>query len=176
MATEVILPKIGFSMSEGTLAEWLVKDGGQVTAGRPLRRQRTSSDRGSTFEAHGTGRGLSVDDSLHCLGVAGALHRDGSRGGLDLGQVSGGEFKLGGAEIFLEPGELAGAGDRDDPRLLGEQPGQRDLGRGGAEALGDPREQVDHRLVRRAGVGGEPAECRCGSRPLRTWSWCRSCR
>ena len=24
MATEVILPKIGFSMSEGTLGEWLV--------------------------------------------------------------------------------------------------------------------------------------------------------
>jgi pyruvate/2-oxoglutarate dehydrogenase complex dihydrolipoamide acyltransferase (E2) component len=36
MATEIILPKIGFSMSEGTLAEWLVKDGGQATAGAPL--------------------------------------------------------------------------------------------------------------------------------------------
>jgi pyruvate/2-oxoglutarate dehydrogenase complex dihydrolipoamide acyltransferase (E2) component len=36
MATEVILPKIGFSMSEGTLSEWLVKDGGQVAAGAPL--------------------------------------------------------------------------------------------------------------------------------------------
>jgi pyruvate/2-oxoglutarate dehydrogenase complex dihydrolipoamide acyltransferase (E2) component len=36
MATEIILPKIGFSMSEGTLAEWLVKDGAEVTAGAPL--------------------------------------------------------------------------------------------------------------------------------------------
>lgn len=36
MATEIILPKIGFSMSEGVLAEWLVKDGAQVTAGAPL--------------------------------------------------------------------------------------------------------------------------------------------
>ncbi len=36
MATEVILPKIGFSMSEGTLAEWLVKDGAPVMAGAPL--------------------------------------------------------------------------------------------------------------------------------------------
>jgi pyruvate/2-oxoglutarate dehydrogenase complex dihydrolipoamide acyltransferase (E2) component len=36
MATEVILPKIGFSMSEGTLSEWLVKDGAQVAAGAPL--------------------------------------------------------------------------------------------------------------------------------------------
>jgi pyruvate/2-oxoglutarate dehydrogenase complex dihydrolipoamide acyltransferase (E2) component len=36
MATEIILPKIGFSMTEGVLAEWLVKDGAQVTAGAPL--------------------------------------------------------------------------------------------------------------------------------------------
>ena len=36
MATEIILPKIGFSMTEGILAEWLVKDGTQVTAGAPL--------------------------------------------------------------------------------------------------------------------------------------------
>lgn len=36
MATEVILPKIGFSMSEGTLTEWLVKEGAHVAAGAPL--------------------------------------------------------------------------------------------------------------------------------------------
>lgn len=36
MATEVLLPKIGFSMTEGTLAEWLVADGGQAVAGQPL--------------------------------------------------------------------------------------------------------------------------------------------
>jgi pyruvate/2-oxoglutarate dehydrogenase complex dihydrolipoamide acyltransferase (E2) component len=36
MAIEVILPKIGFSMNEGTVAEWLAKDGDQVTEGQPL--------------------------------------------------------------------------------------------------------------------------------------------
>jgi pyruvate/2-oxoglutarate dehydrogenase complex dihydrolipoamide acyltransferase (E2) component len=36
MATEIILPKIGFAMNEGTLSEWLVKDGAQVAAGAPL--------------------------------------------------------------------------------------------------------------------------------------------
>jgi pyruvate/2-oxoglutarate dehydrogenase complex dihydrolipoamide acyltransferase (E2) component len=36
MAVEVILPKIGFSMTEGTLSEWLVADGGQVKQGEPL--------------------------------------------------------------------------------------------------------------------------------------------
>ncbi|VWX50175.1 biotin/lipoyl-containing protein [Novosphingobium sp. 9U] len=36
MATEILLPKLGFSMNEGTLARWLVADGGAVTAGQPL--------------------------------------------------------------------------------------------------------------------------------------------
>lgn len=36
MATEVILPKLGFSMNEGTLSEWLVADGAEVKEGQPL--------------------------------------------------------------------------------------------------------------------------------------------
>ena len=36
MAVEVLLPKIGFSMNEGTVAEWLVADGGQAVEGQPL--------------------------------------------------------------------------------------------------------------------------------------------
>lgn len=36
MATEILLPKLGFSMNEGELAEWLLNDGAQVTAGEPL--------------------------------------------------------------------------------------------------------------------------------------------
>lgn len=36
MATEVLLPKIGFSMNEGVLAEWLVADGGDAVEGEPL--------------------------------------------------------------------------------------------------------------------------------------------
>jgi pyruvate/2-oxoglutarate dehydrogenase complex dihydrolipoamide acyltransferase (E2) component len=36
MATEVILPKFGFSMTEGTIVEWLVADGGTVTEGEIL--------------------------------------------------------------------------------------------------------------------------------------------
>jgi pyruvate/2-oxoglutarate dehydrogenase complex dihydrolipoamide acyltransferase (E2) component len=33
---DILLPKIGFSMNEGVLAEWLIEDGGQVTEGQPL--------------------------------------------------------------------------------------------------------------------------------------------
>ena len=36
MAFEILLPKVGFSMTEGTVAEWLVADGGDVTEGQPL--------------------------------------------------------------------------------------------------------------------------------------------
>jgi pyruvate/2-oxoglutarate dehydrogenase complex dihydrolipoamide acyltransferase (E2) component len=36
MATDVLLPKIGFSMTEGVLSEWLVADGGDAVAGQPL--------------------------------------------------------------------------------------------------------------------------------------------
>jgi pyruvate/2-oxoglutarate dehydrogenase complex dihydrolipoamide acyltransferase (E2) component len=36
MATQVLVPKIGFSMNEGVLAEWLVEDGAQVSEGQPL--------------------------------------------------------------------------------------------------------------------------------------------
>lgn len=36
MSTDILLPKIGFSMNEGVLARWLVADGARVTAGQPL--------------------------------------------------------------------------------------------------------------------------------------------
>jgi pyruvate/2-oxoglutarate dehydrogenase complex dihydrolipoamide acyltransferase (E2) component len=36
MATEVLLPKLGFSMNEGVLVEWLVPDGGNAIEGQPL--------------------------------------------------------------------------------------------------------------------------------------------
>lgn len=36
MSVQILFPKIGFSMEEGTLAEWLVADGAAVTEGQPL--------------------------------------------------------------------------------------------------------------------------------------------
>lgn len=36
MSTEIILPKLGFSMNEGVIAEWLVADGAAVKEGEPL--------------------------------------------------------------------------------------------------------------------------------------------
>lgn len=54
MAVEILLPKIGFSMNEGVLAEWLVADGGQVTEGQPL--YALESDK-STQEVESPGTG-----------------------------------------------------------------------------------------------------------------------
>ena len=36
MAVEILLPKIGFSMNEGQVAEWLAKDGEEIKEGQPL--------------------------------------------------------------------------------------------------------------------------------------------
>jgi pyruvate/2-oxoglutarate dehydrogenase complex dihydrolipoamide acyltransferase (E2) component len=36
MATDVVLPKIGFDMEEGQITEWLVAEGAAVKEGEPL--------------------------------------------------------------------------------------------------------------------------------------------
>lgn len=36
MSTNVLLPKLGFSMNEATLTEWLKEDGATVSKGEPL--------------------------------------------------------------------------------------------------------------------------------------------
>ena len=36
MPTEILLPKIGFSMNEGQVAEWLYGEGEEVREGEPL--------------------------------------------------------------------------------------------------------------------------------------------
>jgi pyruvate/2-oxoglutarate dehydrogenase complex dihydrolipoamide acyltransferase (E2) component len=36
MSIQVVLPKIGFSMSEGVLSEWLVADGAEVAEGQVI--------------------------------------------------------------------------------------------------------------------------------------------
>jgi pyruvate/2-oxoglutarate dehydrogenase complex dihydrolipoamide acyltransferase (E2) component len=36
MAIDILLPKLGFSMTEGQVAEWLAQDGEAVVEGQPL--------------------------------------------------------------------------------------------------------------------------------------------
>lgn len=36
MTTPILLPKLGFSMNEAVLVEWMAEDGAQVSKGQPL--------------------------------------------------------------------------------------------------------------------------------------------
>jgi len=75
--------------------------------------------------------GSAVDQSLEVLGVAGSLDLDPVGGALDLAEVVGGQRDGGCSEVLFQAFYSTGARDRHDPGLLGEQPGQRDLGRRG---------------------------------------------
>jgi len=70
MPTDILLPKLGFSMNEGTLTQWLVADGGQAVEGQPL--YALESDK-STVEvespATGTLRIIAVTDESYDVGT-----------------------------------------------------------------------------------------------------------
>ena len=70
MATDILLPKIGFSMTEGVLAEWLVEDGASVTEGAPL--YAIESDK-STNEVEAPASG-----TLRIVGVPGETYEVGA--------------------------------------------------------------------------------------------------
>src|SRR5258706_368162 len=69
------------------------------------------------------------DQLLQVLGVAGALQRDLGGRGLDVMEVLGRQLQVDASDVLLQPRELSRARDRNDPRLLSEQPGKRDLSR-----------------------------------------------
>src|SRR6478672_2395207 len=72
-------------------------------------------------------RASASDAGLEMRRVAVAVHRDLRDGGLDLPEVGRRELHLRRAEVLLETMHLRGAGDRHDPRLLREEPGEGDL-------------------------------------------------
>lgn len=69
MPTPVLLPKIGFSMTEGTLAEWLVEDGATVTAGQVIYALETEK---ATEEVESPAAGV-----LKIIGQPGTLYQVG---------------------------------------------------------------------------------------------------
>ena len=70
MATQILLPKLGFSMTEAQIAEWLVADGGQVKEGEPL--YLLEADK-STNEVEAPASGI-----LHILAEAGEIYEVGT--------------------------------------------------------------------------------------------------
>ena len=63
MATSINIPKLGVSMTEGTLVEWLVGDGDTVAAGQVLYRLETDK----------------VENDVEAM-VGGVIHLSGSEG------------------------------------------------------------------------------------------------
>lgn len=85
MATEVVMPKFGMTMVEGTLKEWLAPDGSTVTAGQPIFRLETEK---VNFEAE-----AEIDGVLRHAVIAGTVVPTGAAVG-----------------YLLAPGESAPAG------------------------------------------------------------------
>ena len=92
---------------------------------------------------------------FHVLGISFALDLNLLSGLVDLAQVFGREFDVDGAKVFFQAMQFRGAGDGYDPRLLRQQPGQRDLGGRCLLVRGDAGEQIDDGLVGAEGFGLE---------------------
>ena len=75
--------------------------------------------------------------------VACALDGDVGGGGFDLTAIIGGEFDIDRAEVFIKAFEATGAGDRDDPGFLSEEPGECDPRRCRLLAFGDGVDDID---------------------------------
>lgn len=74
MATEVLIPKLGMTMTEGTVAEWRVPDGGQVRAGEIVYRLETEKIEFEVeAEASGTVRHLVAEGTVLPPGATVAL-------------------------------------------------------------------------------------------------------
>src|SRR5947199_1142324 len=96
-----------------------------------------------------------IGELQHSLRQPLSLHVDPGRGLLDLAQVGRCQLQVHGAKILLEARQFLRARNRDNPRLLREQPGERDLRRRRAFPLRDTFHEVDQCHVCRTGVRGE---------------------
>lgn len=79
MSSEFLMPKLGLTMEEGTIVEWLVDDGAAITAGRPVLVIETDKTE-TEVEAVATGvlqRTGSVGDTFQCGEVIGYVLADG---------------------------------------------------------------------------------------------------
>ena len=90
--------------------------------------------------------------------VAVAFGGDAGGGFVDGLEVGWGQVDVEGSEVFFEAVEFGGAGDGGHPGLLGEDPGEGDLGWGGFLLGGDVVEEVDEGGVGLHGFGLEAGE------------------
>src|SRR5437763_1038851 len=71
--------------------------------------------------------GSAADSLLKVCRIPLPLHRDVGEGAADVAKIVGRQFDAGRPDVLFQAVQLRGAGDRNDPRLLGQQPRERDL-------------------------------------------------
>ncbi len=92
----------------------------------------------------GNGRpALNGDVGLECGGIPVAFDLDPGESRADLGKIGGVERDVSRADVLLKAVNLGRPRDRDDPGLLGDEPGERDLGARRALARGDRPQKLD---------------------------------
>jgi hypothetical protein len=79
---------------------------------------------------------------LQLFGVSSPFHRDLGGGAIDVAEIVRRTLDCSCPDVLLQAMPLRGARDRHNPRLLRQQPGQRDLSRGRLLAFGDAAEQI----------------------------------
>lgn len=84
-----------------------------------------------------------------------ALNLDGGQRLADVGQILRAQADSCRADVFFQPVDLRRAGDRYDPLLLREQPGDGDLGAAHALAHGEVAEHLNQPAVGTSGVFAE---------------------
>src|ERR1051326_7389701 len=82
------------------------------------------------------------------FGIASATHSDFRDRVLDLVEILRSQLDHRCADVFFETLELARTGNRNDPWLLREKPGQRDLRRRRILVRGDRLQKIDETLIR----------------------------
>src|SRR5204863_9509000 len=93
---------------------------------------------------------------LECFRIPRTMDRDVGCRTLDLAEIVGRQPERCRGDVLLEPRQLRGAGNRRDPGLEREQPGERDLCRRRPLLFGDRAEYVHDGFIGLASVRGEP--------------------
>src|SRR5882762_762426 len=91
---------------------------------------------------------LETGPLLQLLGIPSPRYCDRCGGAIDLTEIVWAEFDRRCADVFLEAAQLRGSRDRDNPRLLRQEPSQRNLRRCRLLSLSDPAKQVNQGLIR----------------------------
>ena len=100
---------------------------------------------------------------LDLFGIAVTLNLDLRGGFVNLAEIVGRKFDGHGADVLVQAMQLGRAWNRHDPRLLGQQPGERNLSGCSVLLFADGGQKVNDRLVGLAGFGREPRQSSCGS-------------